>query len=218
LLFSGGIESAHLLFRLLEAKQHVFPLYVAAGHAWEEAEIQAASKLCSQSGVERLEVLRTDLRSLYGRHWTQTDQVPDANSADEEVALPARNAFLLGSAAVYCQSHRLNRVVLGTLGSNPFPDASARFFRASQDWLSLAVGFPVRIEAPLFGHSKSEVIRQSRDIPIEHTFSCINPYGIRHCGDCNKCEERRRAFRTAGCDDPTQYAILSKERRARIAT
>jgi 7-cyano-7-deazaguanine synthase in queuosine biosynthesis len=26
-----------------------------------------------------------------------------------------------------------------------------------------------------------------------------------HCGKCNKCAERRGAFRSAGLDDPTSY-------------
>jgi 7-cyano-7-deazaguanine synthase in queuosine biosynthesis len=27
-----------------------------------------------------------------------------------------------------------------------------------------------------------------------------------HCGDCNKCRERREAFRDAGVEDRTRYA------------
>jgi 7-cyano-7-deazaguanine synthase len=42
-------------------------------------------------------------------------------------------------------------------------------------------------------------------VPWELTFSCIRPIGIRHCGRCNKCEERRRAFADAGVKDPTKY-------------
>jgi 7-cyano-7-deazaguanine synthase len=38
------------------------------------------------------------------------------------------------------------------------------------------------------------------------TFSCLAPQGRRHCGRCNKCAERKRAFRQAGIPDPTKYA------------
>jgi 7-cyano-7-deazaguanine synthase len=50
------------------------------------------------------------------------------------------------------------------------------------------------------------VIRRARELPLEHTFSCIAPIEGRHCGRCNKCAERRRAFAAAGVDDPTEYS------------
>jgi 7-cyano-7-deazaguanine synthase len=37
------------------------------------------------------------------------------------------------------------------------------------------------------------------------TFSCMRPVDGKHCGTCNKCAERRRAFASAGLSDPTEY-------------
>ena len=53
-------------------------------------------------------------------------------------------------------------------------------------------------------------------LPLGWTFSCVRPIlaagpedrlpgGGRHCGTCNKCGERRRAFADAGLTDPTEY-------------
>jgi len=42
--------------------------------------------------------------------------------------------------------------------------------------------------------------------PGNDPFSCIHPYGTLHYGRCNKCRERREAFRLIGSDDPTEYA------------
>jgi 7-cyano-7-deazaguanine synthase len=41
---------------------------------------------------------------------------------------------------------------------------------------------------------------------LELTFSCIDPQEGEHCGRCNKCAERRRAFATSGLVDRTTYA------------
>jgi 7-cyano-7-deazaguanine synthase len=41
---------------------------------------------------------------------------------------------------------------------------------------------------------------------LRHTFSCLSPVVDRHCGDCNKCAERRRGFLRAGVTDETPYA------------
>ena len=52
---------------------------------------------------------------------------------------------------------------------------------------------------------KEEVILKGKTLPLEFTFSCINPKGYEHCGDCNKCLERKKAFFTVGVFDKTKY-------------
>ncbi|HEY5599987.1 MAG TPA: 7-cyano-7-deazaguanine synthase, partial [Candidatus Manganitrophaceae bacterium] len=48
-------------------------------------------------------------------------------------------------------------------------------------------------------------LERGRGLPLELTFSCIAPKGRLHCGRCNKCAERIRAFRSSGFSDPTRY-------------
>ncbi|MBI4343187.1 MAG: 7-cyano-7-deazaguanine synthase, partial [Candidatus Omnitrophica bacterium] len=69
-----------------------------------------------------------------------------------------------------------------------------------------ALGVPLRILTPLRRLTKVEVIQRSREAPLALTFSCLRPRGRRHCGRCNKCAERQRAFRQARVADPTRYA------------
>jgi hypothetical protein len=47
------------------------------------------------------------------------------------------------------------------------------------------------------------------NLPLELTFSCIDPHCLLHCGRCNKCAERRAAFADAGLADRTVYANAS---------
>jgi len=42
-------------------------------------------------------------------------------------------------------------------------------------------------------------------LPLEATFSCLNPKGYDHCGECNKCTERKKAFFAVGMTDKTKY-------------
>ncbi|MGH8558655.1 MAG: 7-cyano-7-deazaguanine synthase [Methylococcales bacterium] len=44
---------------------------------------------------------------------------------------------------------------------------------------------------------------------LEGTFSCIATVAEQHCGRCNKCAERKRAFQQAGISGQTDYAIFS---------
>ena len=113
----------------------------------------------------------------------------------------------MGGGGVGAGGERAATVALGVLRGNPFGDATPRFFSAMSTALSEALGTAIRITAPLRGLNKAQLIRADAAAPWALTFSCINPRpGVRHCGRCNKCAERRRAFRLAGIADPTRYA------------
>jgi 7-cyano-7-deazaguanine synthase len=101
-------------------------------------------------------------------------------------------------------------IALGSLQTNPFPDATAPFFRAMQDVVDQAMTGRVEIQLPFGGMRKTAVMRLARKwkLPLEHTFSCIRPVNEHHCGKCNKCAERMRAFADAGMKDPTRYATV----------
>ena len=96
-------------------------------------------------------------------------------------------------------------VALAPLESNPFPDATPAFFTAYQEVVNQAVGGSVRVLRPYLGLHKTDVMRRGRGLPLGLTFSCIRPVEGRHCGRCNKCAERRRAFADAAVPDPTEY-------------
>ncbi|HVU88796.1 MAG TPA: 7-cyano-7-deazaguanine synthase, partial [Pirellulales bacterium] len=95
---------------------------------------------------------------------------------------------------------------LAPLASNPFPDATDKFFAAYEQALNLATGGQVHIERPFAQMTKRQVMELGRAYPLELTFSCIDPREGLHCGRCNKCAERMQAFQSAGMADPTQYA------------
>jgi 7-cyano-7-deazaguanine synthase len=146
---------------------------------------------------------------LYGDHWSLSGQnVPDAGSPDSAVFLPGRNVLLLAKAMLWCHLHAVPAVALAVLAANPFPDATPAFFAAYSAAVNQAVGGTVQVLRPFAGMKKVDVIRRGRQLPLQLTFSCLQPQGDKHCGRCNKCEERRRAFRDAGVPDPTNYASV----------
>ncbi len=143
---------------------------------------------------------------LYGDHWSITGQgVPNADTPDEAVFLPGRNVLLLAKALLWCHLHQVPAIALAPLEGNPFPDATPAFFQAYEDVVNQAVGGRVRIYQPYRGYHKVEVLKRGTGLPLEWTFSCIHPQQGKHCGECNKCAERQKAFREAGLPDPTPY-------------
>lgn len=208
-LMSGGVESSVILWEVSREKE-VLPVYVRTGMAWEDVEVTHAREFVGSLDLnQELRVLKLPVEDIYGDHWSVTSKgVPGRMSEDSEVELPGRNILLLSKTAVLCRKEDVNAIHHGTLGSNPFPDASQEFFRLAEEMLSKGLDHRLEIRTPYRETSKSEVIRRaaSNDLPIDLTFSCIDPVNGIHCGECNKCMERHREFVEAGVEDPSDYA------------
>ena len=112
-------------------------------------------------------------------------------------------------AGVWCNLKDIPTLAIGILRGNPFPDATPSFFETIESSFSEGLRFALTIITPFSHLSKKEVMLKGKDFPLDLTFSCFSPHGEDHCGVCNKCDERRRAFRKAGLTDPTQYATSS---------
>ena len=213
-LLSGGLDSAVLLAD--EAARggpaHVQPMYVSAGLAWEAAERRIVSRLLATppyAGLRPLAMLTVDMRDVYAAsHWAVRGAPPSYHTPDEDVYLPGRNIVLLAKAAVFCAVASLDRIVLGTLAHNPFPDATEEFRATFARALSLGLAHEVAIAAPFAGYSKAAVTRRGYElgVPFEFTLSCMSPTQDQHCGTCSKCRERHDAFLELGIPDPTVYA------------
>jgi 7-cyano-7-deazaguanine synthase len=208
-LVSGGLDSAILVRDALRRELVVHPLYVRHGLAWEAVELQHLSNFLEAIAAESLrplQVLEMPVADLYAAHWSVTGRgVPGAATPDEAVFLPGRNVFLLAKAMVWCHLRGVPAVALAPLESNPFPDATPHFFDSFEAVVNEAVAGRVRVLRPYAGLHKTDVMRRGQGLPLGLTFSCIRPVAGRHCGRCNKCAERRRAFRDAGMPDPTPY-------------
>jgi 7-cyano-7-deazaguanine synthase len=211
-LLSAGLDSAVLAAS--EARtSRVHPIYVSAGLAWEAEEMAALRRLLAAAPYEALAPLAHltfGVRDLYPpTHWALRGEPPAFDTPDEDVYLTGRNIILLSKAAIYCAQQRIDRLVLGPLAGNPFPDATPEFFGAMSRALSLGLACEVAIEAPFATMDKHDVIRLGHrlNVPLELTLSCMNPAGGHHCGRCSKCRERRDAFNEAGVRDPTSYAV-----------
>jgi len=207
-LASGGLDSSVLIAKLADSAE-VYPIYVRCGFAWEDTELKGLQSFLDallNRNVMPTTVLAAPIDVLYADHWSVTGaRVPAADEPDENTYLPGRNILLISLAAIWGSTHGVSRIAIGSLGGNPFPDATPEFFEALARALSMGLGQKLLIEAPLRGFHKEDLIRQFKDLPLELTLTCMAPIGGRHCGQCNKCFERQQAFHKAGVVDRTIY-------------
>jgi 7-cyano-7-deazaguanine synthase len=152
------------------------------------------------------QVFQLPLAQVYGTHWSNTGHdVPDAHSPDAAVDLPGRNLLVVLQAAIWCHLNGIPTLALGLLKSNPFPDSTPQFFAAYEQALNLGLDANLELVRPYSSLTKAEVLRRGQQFPLELTWSCMQPHGDVHCGQCNKCFERRKAFAAAGLSDHTTY-------------
>src|SRR5439155_203719 len=180
-LLSGGLDSA-VLVADEATRDEVQPIYVGAGRTWEPAERAVVARALATPPFARhvrpLVSLGVDMRDVYAAtHWAIQGRPPAYHTPDEDVYLPGRNIVLLGKAGVYCATAKIERLALGTLAHNPFPDATPEFRDTMGRALTLGLGHRLAIEAPYAGTSKADVIRRGAalGLPFELTLSCMAP-------------------------------------------
>lgn len=209
-LASGGLDSAVLMADFLGEGRVVQPIYVRFGLAWEateEVHLRRFLDTLESARLQPLVTLELPVADTYGSHWSlSAGDVPDADTPDEAVYLPGRNVLLLAKSSIWCALHGYPVIALGTLKGNPFADSSREFFGDFAALVHTAVDHHLEVATPFSELGKNEVLERGRQLQLQHTFSCIDPTAGKHCGRCNKCAERQRAFAEASIDDVTAYA------------
>ncbi len=197
-LASGGFDSAVLIADYLDRGWEVHPFYARSGFYWEKAELHWLKKfLRAQRGkLKPLTVADMPMGWIMKGHWSLTGKkVPSSRAAWDSVYLPGRNLLLLGQAGVYAATHGVPLIALGVLKGNPFADSKPRFLKDMESAINDALRSRLKVEAPYVKRSKAQVLdiasKLSRRFPIELTFSCLRPRGVKPCLKCSKCGETR---------------------------
>jgi 7-cyano-7-deazaguanine synthase len=208
-LASGGLDSSALIADLARDAE-VYPIYIQWGFPWEASERASLEAFLSALGSPHTRspvMVSMPIKTVYGDHWSLNGaSVPGKDDPDSAVFLPGRNILLIGLAAVWCSTHNVSRIAIGSLGGNPFPDATPEFFERFASTLSTGLAHGITVEAPYRGLHKSDIIRRFKELPLELTLTCMAPAGGQHCGRCNKCGERRTAFLASDVPDRTIYS------------
>jgi len=184
LLFSGGLDSGVLLWRLKSEGATVSTLSLFFPGR-RKMEIHSAKKLAALAGLK-------------DNHKVFLPFVPPPK-AEKGCYIPKRNLMVYGIAASLAETIGAKKIFGGHIrhDGEVFEDAKKSYLMK----ISALAGIPFAF--PFIGLGKKDIIKIGFQIgvPFEHCWSCSRD-GKKHCWDCKSCQEREMGFREAGIEDP----------------
>jgi 7-cyano-7-deazaguanine synthase len=209
-VLSGGPDSATVAYWAKNQGYEIYPLTFKYGQIAVK-ETESAQKIAESLGIVSKIIDLSALREVFGSVTSlcNTD-IPLTSEFSQPIIVPFRNAIFLSAAVSYAVSVGADKIFYGAQGSDePFyPDCRIEFYQAFEKAARLGTAKEIIIQAPFSGKSKSDVIQKGKElgVPFELTWSCYLD-GVKHCGRCESCVNRKRAFFEAGVPDPTIYAV-----------
>jgi 7-cyano-7-deazaguanine synthase len=215
-LVSGGLDSATVLAMAHAAGWRCHALSVDYGQR-HRAELAAAAQVARSLGAVEHRVVHLDLGVFGGSALTDLSiAVPDLPTEGIPVTyVPARNTIFLALALAHAEVTGSDAIFTGVnaVDYSGYPDCRPEFMAAFEKLANLATkraveGSPIRIEAPIIGMNKEQIVRRGHELGVDFslTVSCYNAdaSGLA-CAHCDACRFRRAGFEKAGIPDSTRY-------------
>ena len=230
LLLSGGMDSATT--GAIARDQGFNLVAVSFRYGQRHAvELDAAGRVARLLEVSRHIILDIDLRAIGGSALTDDLAVPKdtpLTSIGERIPttyVPARNTIFLSFSLGVAEVVGSSDIFIGAnaLDYSGYPDCRPEYFQAFQSMANLATragveeGRRITIHTPLIQLTKREIIERGLSLGLDYgvTVSCYDPSPDgAACGRCDACQLRLKGFRELGLQDPAEYQITSRSRKA----
>ena len=207
-VLSGGPDSATVAYWAKRQGYQIYPITFNYGQiAVKETAI--AQQIAANLGATAKVVDLSELKAVFGSVTALCNaDIPLTAEFSTPIIVPFRNAILLSVAVAYASAVGAKDIFYGAHGSDEpnYPDCRREFYEAFEKAAQLGTGEEITIKAPFSGYRKSELLKEANKlgVPLELTWSCYRD-GEKHCGRCESCVNRKRAFQEAGIADSTAY-------------
>ena len=217
-VLSGGLDST-VATTTFKDDYHIHALTFDYGQRSAQMEIKSANEVCKELGADHTVIKLPWLSKLGKSALTSDDDVPepgiqeldDMESSTEtalKVWVPGRNIVFTAIANSFGESMGAEIIIVGwdLEEAATFPDNSKEFLNAFNNVLQVGSFDKIKIEAPLIDMNKIDIVKLGHDIgaPMNLSYSCYKGFE-EHCGFCESCMRRIRAFNTAEIEDKTVY-------------
>ncbi len=227
-LLSGGLDSTTVLAIARSEGYEVYALTFRYGQR-HEAEIEAARRIATLSGVAEHVVAEIDLRAFGGSALTADIEVPKGRAMEEMAKgipvtyVPARNTIFLSFALAWAEVLGASDIFIGVnaLDYSGYPDCRPEYIEAFQRMADLATKAGVEgrqellIHTPLINLTKAQIVMKGIELGVDYslTVTCYDPSKDgAACGQCDACLLRLKGFAENEMSDPARYQSVSQAR------
>ena len=208
IVLSGGPDSATVAYWAKTQGYQIFPITFKYGQIAVK-ETKAAQKIAKKLGTTTKIIDLSALKNIFaGATSLVSREIPLTAEFSAPIIVPFRNAIFLSAAVAYAITVGATKIFYGAQASDePFyPDCKKEFYQAFEKAAKLGTCEEISIQAPYSGSKKSDLIREAAKlgVPFELTWSCYLD-NAKHCGKCESCVNRKKAFQEAKIKDPTKY-------------
>jgi 7-cyano-7-deazaguanine synthase len=188
LLFSGGLDSTTLLYKLLSDGHEVECLAFSYGQK-HSRELISAREIAEHVNVPHRVI---ELLDIWRNHTAVFPAISDV--------IPNRNMIFLSIAGAVAIEQCADAVAWGPNKDDwgEFPDCREQFAEKMASALGCCHETPIKLLSPLIGLTKAEVVEIAYilNAPVGETWSCYEG-GRKPCRKCAACVTRAKAISQA---------------------
>lgn len=200
LIYSGGMDSTTLLYKLRKAGNSVLCLSFDYGQRHKK-ELLAARKICARLHVPHKIINITAVKSLMkGSALTSGLKVPEGHYKDKTMkrtVVPNRNMIFISLALAAAVSMKFDRVAIAVHAGDHaiYPDCRPGFIQKMRAVAKIANYESVDVYAPFLNMTKRDIalLGKKLNVPFENTWTCYKGLPM-PCGKCGACTERAEAL------------------------
>lgn len=228
---SGGLDSLCVCAYLSEFKKFQIKALTFSYGQKAKREIRTAKKASKMLGIDEHRIIDINfMKDLYDNSNALTSKnMKIGQKFNYNLVVPLRNAIFITIASAWAFSCNAVMIAYGAhAGDSRYADCRPEFAISIAKSLNLAeidrinLGLKKRISIwspSLDGITKSQLVKIGYKLLGDKIFQAWSCYsngvripgnGLAHCGRCESCINRKRAFSKAGIEDKTAYASIRK--------
>ena len=215
---SGGLDSTISAAIAKKGGYDLYFLHLNYGHRAEKKEIEATKNIAKILCAKETKIVDLDFIKELGSSSLTDFSIPvpvgdevGFGTKTPSTWVPCRNMVFLSLASSFAEAKSAEAIFVGFNAeeAESYPDNTFEFVEKFNNLLVGSVASfskPPKIMAPLVDMYKKDIVKKGIEVdaPISLTWSCYLDYE-KQCGECEACQHRRRGFKEANIEDPTEY-------------
>lgn len=217
-VLSGGLDST-VATSIFTKDYDLTAITFNYGQQSLNQEIEHAKQICDKLNMNHVIIDLPWLKEISNSSLTTDKDIPKPSDNDldnpdvaietaKSVWVPARNTVFCSIALAFAESIHAEIIIVGWDYEEAitFPDNSKEYLDAFNKTIKYGSYDDIEIKAPLINMNKEDIVIKGDEVnaPMNLSYSCYIG-AEKHCGVCESCKRRKRAFTKAEIIDPTEY-------------